>query len=167
MKYSIYQKKKAVELVLVPNSEKMIVEFYLVSDEEEIFVEDLFFCTKTNEILKCSQVSLSGIISEDGKGFFPFTCCKKVIVIPEQIGWMWDNSPEDYSYFFLTPFIDENDNTMIDFVLTEDNGKCFIEIEEICPNYNGAHIGKDCSCKSGFIDIPKLHEGKVIIHLNY
>ncbi len=165
MHYSIYQPKKNVELTLVLNSEKDTVECYFVSDEDTIFEGDLFFCTKTNEILKCSQVGLSGVLTEEGKGYFPFVCCKKVIVKPEQIGWMWDNHADDASSHFLTDFIDEKDNTMIDYVLNENNGKCSIEIETICPNYNGKHIGKDCSCKTGFIDVPKLFEGKVIIHI--
>ena len=167
MHYSIYQQKKEVELVLVPNSKVLDNNYYLVSEDDDIFVEDLFFCTKTNEILKCSQVGLSGIFSGEDKGFFPFNCCKKVLATPEQIGWMWDNPPDDLDFHYLIDFIDEKDKSMIELVINEYNGKCLIETEEICPNYDGSHIGKDCSCKTGFIDIPKIHEGKVIIHLNY
>ena len=29
-------------------------------------------------------------------------------------------------------------------------------IIEVCMNYNGSHIGKDCSCKMGFKDYAKL-----------
>lgn len=169
MHYSIYQQKKKVKLVLVSNAENKDKNYYLISEDEEceIFPGDLFFYTKTNEIFECSQVGLSGIFSEEGKGFFPFICCKKVLAKPEQIGLMWDNHPDDLEFKYLTDFIDEKDKSMIDYVLEEYDGKCFIETEMICPNYNGAHIGKDCSCKTGFIDIPKIHEGKVIIHLNH
>ena len=152
-------------MVLVPNTEKFCVDCYLVCDDE-IFGGDLFFCSKTNEILQCSQVGLSGIFAQEEKGFFPFTCCKKVVVKPEQIGWMWDNHPDDSSDIYLVPFIDEKDNTMIDYVLKESGGKCLIETETICPNHDGAHIGKDCSCKMGFMDVPKLYEGKAIIYPN-
>jgi hypothetical protein len=164
MHYSIYRQTKKVQMVLVPNIEKFNVDYYLVSDDD-VFVEDLFLYTKTNEVFECSQVGLSGIFTKEEKGFFPFSCCKKIIAKPEQIGWMWDNHPDDIDDKYLVPFIDEQDNTMIDYVMTENGGKCLIETETICPNYDGNHIGKDCSCKTGFIDIPKLYKGKVIIDI--
>ena len=46
--------------------------------------------------------------------------------------------------------------------IVENDGYCEIESELICPNYGGKHIGQDCSCKTGFIDVPKLKEGKVV-----
>jgi hypothetical protein len=35
-----------------------------------------------------------------------------------------------------------------------------VDFEErlVCPNYYGSHIGKDCSCKSGFVTYAKLIE---------
>lgn len=164
MHKSIYQQKKSVELILVPNNNQT-KDCYLVSDSEELIIPgDSFFCTKTNEILECFQTGLSGVFTENDKGFFPFSCCKKVMAKPEQIGWMWDNHPDDINDTYLVPFITEKDLSMIDYVLEEYQGKCEIEVQEICPNYDGAHIGKDCSCKMGFIDVPKLVDGKVIIH---
>lgn len=164
MRRSIYQQYKEVELIILPIIEGEGRKCCLISETDDIFVEDLFYCTKTNEILKCSQVGLSGIFSEEEKGFFPFTCCKKIVATHEQIGWMWDNSPDDIDDTYLVDFINDKDDSMIDYVLDDYDGKCKIEVQEICSNYNGAHIGKDCSCKTGFIDVPKLVEGKVIIN---
>ena len=30
-----------------------------------------------------------------------------------------------------------------------------------CPHYNGSHMGKDCSCKSGLIDYAKIKSEKL------
>ena len=46
--------------------------------------------------------------------------------------------------------------------ITKNGGECEIEAVEICPHYGGTHIGKDCSCKSGFVLAPKLNNNKVI-----
>jgi len=46
--------------------------------------------------------------------------------------------------------------------IVKNGGECEIDAIEICPHYGGTHIGRDCSCKSGFILVPKLNNNKVI-----
>ena len=164
MHKSLFQKTEDVKLILLSNNNGDKKKCCLIRDEH-FYPGELFFYAKTNEILKCEKIGTSGVFAEEDKGFFPFISCYKVIATHEQIGWMWDNHPDDAEDTYLVPFISDEDDSMIEYVITEYNGKCKIEVETICPHYGGSHIGKDCSCKSGFVDVPKLNENKVIIHI--
>ena len=42
---------------------------------------------------------------------------------------------------------------------------CEVMAMEICPNYGGAHVGKDCNCKSGFIHIIETKDNKIVFKL--
>ena len=92
--------------------------------------------------------------------------------IHNPFGWIMNDGPPhdhnwDYRYdketniqYYLEswPLHDRN----LDMFMN-DNGDIIVVVEKICPNYNGAHINKDCSCKTGFIIRPKMHEEKLIL----
>ena len=90
----------------------------------------------------------------------------KVEATTEQIGWGFSKKylNHDHAYDYRGGSIEMYHPTMIHDIV-RNKFKVDIEVQEICPHYGGSHIGKDCSCKSGFINVPVLHEGKVIMHI--
>lgn len=162
LRRSKYQEVKEVELIVLDNTTNPR-KICFVSNDDGINVGEFFLNIQNNKILKCYKLSCNGIFEEETQEFIHYEFCRKLIAAYSQVGWMWDNTPDDIDNTYLTHFLTKEDDSMIDYVLEENSGKCKLEVNEICPNYNGSHIGKDCSCKTGFITVPKLIEGKVII----
>ncbi|TXG84688.1 MAG: hypothetical protein E6R13_02850 [Spirochaetes bacterium] len=90
-----------------------------------------------------------------------------IVATSEQIGFVYNEGPiHDHNRYwgdsryledlYYPRFVDD---------MNELGGQVYLVVHEICPNYNGSHIGKDCSCKTGFKVIPKLHQGMVIMDL--
>lgn len=145
----------------------------LVSNEK-IGIDDYFYLD-SGEIRKCTGVmdevkrSHSTIYDEYGQWHFCGSV-KKVIATADQIGfafnwgpphahnhdWKYDEDLKKYTYLedYLPSMLHRS---------VRGGCKLRVVVEEVCPNYNGAHIGKDCSCKSGFIVRPKIRNGKVIM----
>ncbi len=87
----------------------------------------------------------------------------KVIATSDQFGWAYNEGPpHDHNYQWHGKYLESYIPTMLHNTIMN-NCKLNIIVEEICPHYGGKHIGKDCSCKSGFILVPKLYEGKIIM----
>lgn len=156
---------KQVTLIPIPfvaepgviyTTEVKFPKHYLVCDDE-IGITDKFYHKKTNKVYECSDISLCGIFAKEEVGFFPFVACKKVVAMPNQIGWLRDWGIPGRT--LITP-VD------IQLILSKTfNGKCSIEMKEVCPNYDGAHMNKDCSCKTGFIEVINFVDNKVIINI--
>ena len=118
----------------------------LISDEK-IVSGDKF--VHMNEIYHCN------VTSETQKGF-------KVIAEPNQFAWIYNEGPiHDHNRHWRDSRYLED--FMVSFINAYD--KLSILVKEVCPHYDGSHIDKDCSCKSGFIFVPLLHENKIIIDL--
>ena len=90
--------------------------------------------------------------------------CRKIMATPEQIGYIYTddniNNKEPLVTYYRVAKINDLKTIMAN------DGICAIDAIEYCPNYNGSHKNKDCSCKSGFAHYAKLLNNKVIIHLN-
>lgn len=129
-----------------------VVEPYLISINDSILKNDL--------------VMVEGRVMQSMMNLKHPINCFKIVALPQQIGWVYyEGSPHDrvHSYKGNGVYLEELHQNVILDILNND-GKVLVDVEEICPHYDGKHIGKDCSCKSGFIHIPKLYEGKIIFH---
>lgn len=84
----------------------------------------------------------------------------KVIAQPQNFGYFCSNGPphdhnEDWKYgLYLEQFLP---------IMIENKQQIWVLTREACPNYDGKHIDDDCSCKSGFIQVPLLRNGKIIM----
>lgn len=104
------------------------------------------------------------VLGDDGNTYREIDVYR-VVAMPYQFGWSYNEGPphdhnrvwrdtrylEDFHYEGVMDRAKENDN------------KITVVVHEVCPNYGGSHLGSDCSCKSGFIYIPLLHDGKIIM----
>jgi hypothetical protein len=90
---------------------------------------------------------------------------KKVVALPSQIGWVYNEGPpHDHNRLWRDSryLEDLHYDGFIEYI-QKSQGKIYLLVQEICPNYDGSHINKDCSCKSGFIQVPVLYHDKVIM----
>lgn len=127
-----------------------VVEPYLIS-HEDILENELCYVEET--IMRASMDNRNPLV------------CKKVVATPEQLAWVYyEGCPHDRAHDYKDGIYLEQLHPSVILDILDKEGKVMVDVEEICPNYGGKHIGKDCSCKSGFIYIPKLHENKVIFH---
>jgi hypothetical protein len=126
--------------------------FYCEGEIHEVF--SLFF---DNETEKWMVASYNGFMYHESETY-------KVIATYDQFGWFYNEGPpHDHNYNWKdSRYLEMYLNTCIIDAIKR-GFKMTIMVEEICPNYGGSHIGKDCSCKSGFKLVPKMHEGKIII----
>jgi hypothetical protein len=127
-------------------------KFYCEGEVHDVY--NMYFDDKLDSWMICSY---NGFTYHEAE-------CHKVIADFKQFGWFYNEGPpHDHNYNWRdSRYLETYINTcLIDAV--KEGFKMTIMVEEICPNYNGAHVGKDCSCKSGFKLVPKLHEGKIII----
>lgn len=145
----------------------------LVSNEA-IEKGDMFYLN-TGEIHKClkidydNELMLERVIGSNGIGYLKERV-KKVIAGPNEIGWGYNEGPpHDHNRNWKFDDIDKKHLYLEDYLpsmihnAVKNGCKLFVVVEEICPHYEGKHVNKDCSCKSGFILAPKLYEGKVIM----
>lgn len=97
------------------------------------------------------------IVDEDGS----------IVATSEQIGFVYNEGvTHDHNrYWGHSRFLEDLYYPKFVSGMKELNGDVYLVVHEICPNYDGAHIGKDCSCKSGFKVVPKLHQDMVIMDL--
>ncbi len=121
------------------------------------------------EILKEDTVN-HGVIYDEAGQWFMHGWVEKVVVMPYHIGftfnwgpphdrnidWRIDKEKDRKSY--LEAYLPSHIHYAV-----KKGCKMRVVVEEVCPNYNGSHIGVDCSCKGGFVIRPKFIEGLVII----
>lgn len=127
-----------------------IVEPYLISSDI-ILAGDLYL---VDNIIVTSTMNHS-------KPIF----INKVVATPPQIGLsFYDGMPHYRTYDYKDGVYLEvlHPNTLLDII--NNNKGIMVSVEEVCPNYGGAHLEKDCSCKTGFIYKPILFNDKVILH---
>lgn len=133
------------------DSKLEVVEPYIVSNDN-ILEGDL--CYVEGVIMKATMNHPSPLF------------CNKVVAGPDQIGWVYyEGPPHDRAWDYKSnSYVEQlHPNHILD-ILERENKDVLVEVQEICPNYDGKHIGKDCSCKSGFIYVPKLFKDKIIMH---
>ena len=80
-----------------------------------------------------------------------------MVIEGNQLGWVYnDGPPHDHNRSWRGAYLED---------LHPDSFKgktdVWVAVQEICPY----HIGKDCSCRGGFIISPLLYKGKVIMDL--
>ena len=85
-----------------------------------------------------------------------------IVATSEQIGMVYNYGPphdhnRNWGYGFLEDLYVPNFYDKIDKM----GGYVYLVVHEACPS----HIGKDCNCKSGFMVVPSLFEGMVIMDL--
>ena len=92
---------------------------------------------------------------------------KKVVALPSQIGWIYNEGPpHDHNRVWCdSRYLEDFHYDGFMKHIAKSHGKISLVVKEICPNYDGSHINKDCSCKTGFIHVPVLHHDKVIMDL--
>jgi hypothetical protein len=118
----------------------------LISDDK-ILAGDKY--VHMGEIYHCN------VTSEIQKGF-------KVVATPEQFAWIYNEGPiHDHNRHWKDSRYLED--FMFDFLGTRN--RLSVLVNEVCPHYGGKHLNNDCSCKSGFIYVPLLHQDKIIIDL--
>ncbi len=138
----------------------------LVSDDV-LDYHDMFY--HEGKIYECSGLTLDDdlnmwVVANENQESFIETTVMKVVATPDMFGWLYNEGPpHDHNrYWGDSRFLEDYIQTcLVDAV--KNGFKMSIIVHEVCPHYNGSHIGKDCSCKGGFIHGPKLHEGKIII----
>lgn len=140
----------------------------LVSDER-LIIHDKFY--HNGKIYDCMDLICD---CDDGEGnwmvmnelgqTFLESDVLKVIATPDMFGWLYNEGPiHDHNIFWGDSRYLEVYNEACLISAVKNGLKVSIIVHEVCPNYNGSHLGKDCSCKSGFVHGPKMHEGKIII----
>lgn len=138
----------------------------LVSDDV-LEYHDKFY--HNGNIYECSGLRMDDdinmwVVSNESQEFFNEIDVMKVVATPEMFGWLYNEGPPHdhnmnwHDSRYLEDYIQ---SCLISSV--KNNLKMSVIVHEVCPNYNGAHMDKDCSCKSGFVLGPKLHNGKIII----
>jgi hypothetical protein len=85
----------------------------------------------------------------------------KVIAKPNDMGYVYNEGPpHDHNSIWNGAYVEDlHMQGFLDRVTFADTNEIYLVVEEVCPS----HIGKDCSCKSGFIQVPVLYNGKVIM----
>lgn|ERR1035437_812246 len=145
----------------------------LVSDDK-IEVGDKFYLDSgelrtCKETFKEDKLNHGVVYDEFGKWHFN-KWVNKVVATSEQIGltvnwgpphdhnfdWRYDEDRKEYAY--LEAYIP----TILHRAVKK-GCKMRVVVEVICPHYGGSHIGKDCSCKSGFVIRPKLRDGRILM----
>jgi hypothetical protein len=143
----------------------------LIDKEADIQVDDRFYL-ESGEIRICKDRFYTlgyDVIVDDMDSLHLFDLVHKVVVMPEGFGysinygpphdrnWDWKFDEDSKRYVYLEDF---HPDTLEKF---KEGDQVIVVVEEICPHYGGKHIGKDCSCKSGFIIRPRLFRGKIIM----
>lgn len=118
---------KGYEPIIISETEKIEVGDYFIGGTMNLGFDNIEQCKKKNDFLEI-------IRDKDG---FAHTFWKKILVLPEN-------------------FSQEQLQMIVEGRL-KDGDEVLVECEEVCPHYNGKHIGRDCSCKSGFVYIIKLN----------
>lgn len=100
-------------------------------------------------------------------GSFVEEGCRKVVALPSQIGWFYNEGPpHDHNRVWRdSRYLEDFHYDGFMERIGKSQGKIYLVVQEICPHYDGRHINKDCSCKSGFIHVPVLHHDKVIMDM--
>ena len=138
----------------------------LVSDDVLEF-HDKFY--HNGNIYECTGLNLDDdlnmwVVSNENEQSFIETSVEKVVATPEMFGWLYNEGPpHDHNRVWQDSRYLEDYIQSCLIVAVKNKLKMSVIVHEVCPNYNGAHMGKDCSCKSGFVLGPKLHDGKIII----
>ena len=141
----------------------------LISDDS-ISYGDTFY-TNRGEIYVCENLGTRFlptkaelIYTKTGLEFLAADC-KKVMATPAQIGWKFSKRylNHDHAWDYKGGSVEQYHPDFISNIVRNDF-KVDVEVQEICPNYGGAHIGKDCSCKSGFTTRAVLFFGMVVMH---
>lgn len=128
-----------------------VVEPYLLDPTLTIHKDDYYYC-KGSETVKIATKDCS------------YICDTRVIGYPNEIGSVYTSVPHDRAIEYKKGgYLEELHPSML-LDLLNTSGRILVEVEEICPHYGGTHIGKDCSCKSGFILRPRLKDKKVILY---
>lgn len=136
------------------DDELEVVEPYLLS-YDDITSGQTYYCRGSNSIKVAGK---SG----------GYHCDIKVVAEPKEIGWIYlqEGPPHDRAYDYKNGAYVEVMHPLSLLGIIDSGGLVKVQVAEVCPHYNGAHLWKDCSCKSGFIHLPLLHEGKVILFPN-
>jgi len=146
----------------------------LISDDK-IDVGDKFYLDSgeirtCKEILKEDKLSHGVVYDEFGKWYFN-KWVNKVVATPEQFALIvnfgpphdhnsdWQYDKDEKRYVYLEAYLPSH----LHDIINKKRIKMRVVVEEICPHYGGSHIGKDCSCKSGFVIRPKLRDGKIMM----
>ena len=144
----------------------------LISKDDNINKGD-FFYVDNGEVHECADKTketskkLGRVINTEGKDFLT-KWVNKVVARPHQIGLCYNyGPPHDHNHEW------KNDSDGIryleDYIPTclheavWKGCKMLVRVQEVCPHYDGKHLDKDCSCKSGFVYMPLLHDGKVVM----
>jgi len=146
----------------------------LISDDK-IEIGDKFYLD-SGEIRECTDIQeetnqFHSTVYDSLGGWHFRGWVKKVVATPEQFAliinygpphdhnydWKYDEDKKKYVY--LEAYLPSH----IHSVIKKNGIKMRVVVEEVCPHYGGKHIGKDCSCKSGFIIRPRLRDGKLMM----
>lgn len=123
------------------------------------------YLISSDDILENELCYVEGVVMKANMNHTNPLVCKKIVATPEELAWVYyEGSPHDRAYDYKNGTYLEILHPSVILEIIDNGGKILVDVKEICPNYNGSHIGRDCNCKMGFIHIPKLHEGKVIFH---
>lgn len=163
MTYKRLIELKTVYLRFIELTLPVLVSKDIILAGDKFYTDSEVYTCKEKRLNKAGKLPL--IISEKGVEYGE-SRCMKVEATTEQIGWKFSKAylNHDHAYDYKDSSVEMFHPNMIQDI--EKNGfKVDIEVKVICPNYGGKHIGQDCSCKSGFIRVPKLFNNKVVMHI--
>jgi len=151
-------------ILTYPKSMIRVIEPIIVSSEE-LFINNDFYTNDgfIGKVDKRYKKDNDWIISSNNQEYLENNI-KKIIGYPEQFSYLCnDGPPHDHNESWKDDlYLEQFLPTMLNEIIL-DNCKILVLTREVCPNYGGSHINKDCSCKSGFIPAPVLKNNKIII----
>lgn len=126
----------------------------VLTSEDEVCVGDIFY--HDGELHKCIEIS-GGVIAENGIRYHsqPYS---KVVALSNEIGYSYNRGPiHDHNHSWRDGVYLEDFNDGVARKLYEMHS-VYVLVSEQCLEH-----GLDCSCKSGFVIKPILHDGKIIM----
>lgn len=137
----------------------------IILSDEKLFVNDYAYTPSGNycrvDVIDRKAGTFKFIVQSDLSFEFRLVDCKKVIAKPNSLGYVYNEGPpHDHNSIWNGAYVEDlHMQSFLDRVTFADTNEIYLVVEEVCPS----HVGKDCSCKSGFIQVPVLYNGKVIM----
>ena len=136
----------------------------VILSDEKLFVNDYAYTpdgVKRVDSIDRKAGTFTYKLSNDLTFDFRLSDCKKVIAQFCDMGYVYNEGPpHDHNSIWNGAYLEDlHMQGFLDRVTFADTNEIYLVVEEVCPS----HVGKDCSCKSGFIQVPVLYNGKVIM----
>jgi hypothetical protein len=137
----------------------------IILSDEKFFVNDYAYTPSGDycrvDVIDRKAGTFKFIVQSDLSFEFNISDCKKVIAKPKEIGYVYNEGPpHDHNSIWCGAYLEDlHMQGFLDRVTFADMNEIYLVVHEVC----SSHRGRDCSCKSGFTQVPVLYNGKVIL----